>query len=499
MAGVDDGRLVFLVIQHHHDDRHKTVDLQHGDAIVQLRHRRRRMAFAGQTVFGLGRDFGHHHRRRHSVSDHVGDQNRGSAVRQADVVIVIPADMVRGRIERHETIAAQQRRPLREERLLHLLRQFQILFEILLPQGTLVQLGVVDRDPRLNGHACKNLQVVLSELFPLVQGIQLDHSQRGALGVEQRSAHHRADAQISDALADVGKLRRGVLGQHGLLGIHHLAYDRAADPDRLVAALASPGPARNQAAVVGLQHDETAVGLNKDLEQTVQNLRQHLVQRQRAAQVASDLDQRRQPRLDAGRQLQGARRTRAHVHFGKDRRSRRIGPLVHQNDTGTLARIVRRSHVQRAADRPLRRRGIVVESEHDVANADQIAVLQQLRLFADRNVVQECPVAAAHVLDVEPARAARELSVLPADSSLLGQRDVAVGLTTNRRLVAVQFVTASGLRTNFNFEISHAIVSRFRVVVEQGKSRFRPRRMVPCLILSCRMFRRQSIAIFTST
>jgi hypothetical protein len=110
----------------------------------------------------------------------------------------------------------------------------------------------------------------------------------------------------------------------------------------------------------------------------------------------------------------------------------------------------------------------VVESKHDVADADQVAVLQQLGLLSHRNIIQERPVAAAHVLYVEAARSPGYLGMLPTDSPLLGQRNVAVGLSANQRFVAIEFVTPARLCTYFDYEISHATVSRFTGDQEAG-------------------------------
>ena len=97
-------------------------------------------------------------------------------------------------------------------------------------QRGFVQLRVVDGDRRLRGDAGQHVQIVLLKPLPLVARVDLDHAQRIALAVDQRSAHHRANAQIGDALAGVEPRVVGRVGREDrLLRLHHLVDDRAAD------------------------------------------------------------------------------------------------------------------------------------------------------------------------------------------------------------------------------------------------------------------------------
>ena len=71
-----------------------------------------------------------------------------------------------------------------------------------------MQLGVVDGDRRLRGDAGQHVQIVLLKPLPLVERVDLDHAQRLAVAVDQRCAHHRANAEVGDALAHARTARR---------------------------------------------------------------------------------------------------------------------------------------------------------------------------------------------------------------------------------------------------------------------------------------------------
>ena len=143
-----------------------------------------------------------------------------------------------------------------------------------------MQLGLLDRQGRLRGGADQQLQVVLGEPLPLVERVDLQRAERLAFAVEQRGAHHRANAEVGDALAHLEPLVAGRVGRKDrLLRIHHVADDRAADAERVVGVLAAQAdPAGNQLAVGRLHDDEAAVGLHENLEQALEHLRQHLVE-----------------------------------------------------------------------------------------------------------------------------------------------------------------------------------------------------------------------------
>jgi hypothetical protein len=177
---------------------------------------------------------------------------------------------------------------------LHLAGQGQVTFQIFLAECLLVQLGIVNRNPRLHADTCENLQVFPTELLPLVQRVQLDHPQSLALRVQQ-------GAHIID------RMRRSAM--LWLISVHSdiASSDKTASLDSItrrtivrLMRIASSLPLRAlvqgaaSSAIFGLQDDETAVGLEKDLEKAVQDLRQYFVQSQRAAQIAGDLEHRGQ-------------------------------------------------------------------------------------------------------------------------------------------------------------------------------------------------------------
>ena len=468
MACVHDGRFVSIMVQNHHNHRHEPVDPQHRDAIVQFRHCRCRMVFAGQAVLGFRGDFGHHHRGRHAVSHDIRDQDGRSAIGEGDVVVVIAAHVIGRRVERGEAIAAQRRWSVWQEGSLHFAGQGQVTFQIDLAECLLVQLRIVNRNSRLHAYAGKDLQVFPTELLPLVQRIQLDHPQSLPLGVEQGGAHHRPDPQVGDALADIRPFRHRVLGQNRLFGLHHSPHNRPADANRFFAALASLSPRRGQFLVVRLQHDETAVGLKKDLEKTVQNLGQYLVQSQRAAQIARDLDQGGQTRLGADGQLPDPRRTAADIDLRDDRRSRHVGQLVHHDHPRGLAGVLDRVGGRGGRRTASRGGGVIIENEHNIAQTEQIALAQGLRLATERSIVQESTVAAAHVSDIQTTLASRNRCMPSAHLAAFVQKDGTCVVPADRHFVAIQLVTSPRLRTYFDLQISHATIPKFRVTKPQS-------------------------------
>ena len=66
-----------------------------------------------------------------------------------------------------------------------------------------MQLGVLDRDGGLAGHAGQHIQVFTAELLP-VGRVYLDDPQRLLIGDEQRDAHHRC--QVAGRIGDASGL-----------------------------------------------------------------------------------------------------------------------------------------------------------------------------------------------------------------------------------------------------------------------------------------------------
>ena len=101
--------------------------------------------------------------------------------------------------------------------------QLQIALDLLLLERLLVQLGVFQREGRLAGHAGQHVEIVLLETAALVERVDLDRAKRFAVAIDQRGAHHRADAKIGDALAHFEpRVAGGVGRQDRLLVRHHL-------------------------------------------------------------------------------------------------------------------------------------------------------------------------------------------------------------------------------------------------------------------------------------
>lgn len=98
----------------------------------------------------------------------------------------------------------------------------------------------------------------------------------------------------------------GVQRQDYFATVHHLANDRAADPNRFRLVLHRPrlDPARNNVPLVVGHHHKTPVRGREDGEQAGQDLWQHVINSQRVAEVAQDLHQCLQLRLRRGDHLQ---------------------------------------------------------------------------------------------------------------------------------------------------------------------------------------------------
>ena len=125
------------------------------------------------------------------------------------------------------------------------------------------------------GDRRQHVQVFVLKAVPLVERVDFDDAQRLALGVDDRRAKHRADAEFDDALAHVEPfVARGVGRQDRLFRVHDVVNDRAADADMSSqSAAAVADRLRDQRAAGRPHHDAAAVGLDENLEQAVEQLR----------------------------------------------------------------------------------------------------------------------------------------------------------------------------------------------------------------------------------
>ena len=190
---------------------------------------------------------------------------------------------------------------------------------------------------------------------------------------------------------------------------HRLLDDGAADGDRLgLLAAALPRRARDQLlGLVGLQHDEAAVGLREDAEEAVHDLVEQLVHVELGLDGVADFEHGAEPllgldeRVGRGRPLGhgGFHRGRLHVQR-LERRRRRGRRLVHDR------------HSARA------RTGFRGEPEDVIGQLDPVAVLQRSRR-RDGLSVHGRPVAAAEVLDEVLAADEGNPRVAPADRQVI--------------------------------------------------------------------------------
>ncbi len=145
----------------------------------------------------------------------------------------------------------------------------------------------------------EQFQVVPRELPVLPGGVQVDDAERLVVG-DDRRAHHRADAEIHHAQRHGEALvahRVGAEERHAVA--HRFLDDGAADGDRLgLVAAALPRRARDQLlGLVGLQHDEAAVGLREDAEEAVHDLVEQLVHVELGLDGVADFEHGAEPLL----------------------------------------------------------------------------------------------------------------------------------------------------------------------------------------------------------
>src|SRR5262249_37213809 len=131
-------------------------------------------------------------------------------------------------------------------------------------------------------------------LLAAVLRVQLNDAERLALRGTQRHAHHRADAEIDDTLAELNAVvAAGVIAEKRLRRLQATANDGPAGPG-VSLLIRPPGldNARQQAggAFLGL-NDKTAVGLAEELKQTLDDLGHQGIEIEGLAEVGADVEQ----------------------------------------------------------------------------------------------------------------------------------------------------------------------------------------------------------------
>ena len=182
-----------------------------------------------------------------------------------------------------------------------------------------MHLGVLERHGRLARHAGQHFQVFVREAALLVHRVDLDHAQRLAFGADHRSADHRADREVGDALGHAETFVARCVGREDRLARCHCLFDDgAADPRALFVAFAAILHRHRHQRPVRLRphHDEAAVGLDENLEQAIEQLRQDFVHAHRLAEIVGDLQERCELDLRLGREPPAGRSAAAHVERG---------------------------------------------------------------------------------------------------------------------------------------------------------------------------------------
>lgn len=276
-----------------------------------------------------------------------------------------------------------------------------------------MQRRVLDRHRGETRDAHQDFKVFRLESRSLVRRVNLQHADHVFLAVEHGDAHHRADAEVRDALAHFKTtVGRGVGRQHRFLRGANLIDDRVAKPERLVGGpslLHRPHAQRVAAAIP--QRDESAVGLQEHLKQTIEHAGQHFVERQRLAQAARDLDQRLELDLRLDRESQPGT-GRGEVDFAED--GRRVVVLGGEQ----------RPDPQRlAVDRV-----VPHEAKQRFADAKLVAVAQAAS-SPRQAAVDVGAVSALQVFDIEGPLRALDQGVASTDRAQI-EHDVAIRVAT---------------------------------------------------------------------
>ncbi len=126
----------------------------------------------------------------------------------------------------------------------------------------------------MRGDAGEHFDIVVIEAGALVERIDLDDPQHGAIAGHQRRAHHRANAKIGNALAEFETRVAGGIGREDrLLEFHDFVDDGAADAGAFVFAFAALLVGLGHEAAFGAKHDdEAAIGLRENVEETIEHL-----------------------------------------------------------------------------------------------------------------------------------------------------------------------------------------------------------------------------------
>src|SRR5262245_46670683 len=157
-----------------------------------------------------------------------------------------------------------------------------------------MQSGVFEGDRRLVGHTAEQFQVGLHELLGAILRVQLNDAKRLPLGVAERHAHDRANAEIDNGLAELhAVVLRGVVAKEGLRGLQALPDDASAEAS-VTLVLLPPGLdnlGHQSSAPLLAEDDEATVGLAEQLEQAFYDLGQEGIELEGLAQVGADLEQ----------------------------------------------------------------------------------------------------------------------------------------------------------------------------------------------------------------
>ena len=205
VAGVDAGDLMTDGVENAGAQRHEPienrgflrefVESSDGDGEALLRER---------AETRVGTDFRHDQRGRHAFARDVAHHRPDPRIRQRNEVVVVAAHFLGRFIMRAEFVAGQDRHVLRQETLLHLLRQLKIALQSGPGDQTFMHPSVLDRHRRLTGDGKQQLEIVRQETLVAVERVELDHAERFVrrrIPIQERSAHDRANLAVGDALA----------------------------------------------------------------------------------------------------------------------------------------------------------------------------------------------------------------------------------------------------------------------------------------------------------
>ncbi len=307
--------------------------------------------------------------------------------------------------------------------MLHALGQFEVAVEALADHRLLVQPGVLHRDRRLVRHAPQEFQILLGKLFAAILRVELNDAERLAFGRTQGHTHHRANAEIDDALAELDAIvAAGVVAEKGLRPLQTAADNGLTGPG--VGFLMRPArldDARQQTtgALLGLD-DETTIGLPKQQKQAFDDLGHQGVKVECLAEVGADFEEAAQ-------------------FLGWLRLQQQVAAVTELGlDGGGTVMLFRLADFVRFGRRGL---SLIHERCQEIADADTIVVLEECAR-GDCHVVDEGAIAALLVFNVVASLDAEDDGMFATDRCHR-DHDAAVRIASEDELVAVQRDEAS--------------------------------------------------------